>query len=105
METAKVVGSILCRKGIAIYLSNSPPVQKMELRVEQFLECKILNFMKRYVELICEIVKHRKGNIIKSKDFKFLFYQNNLTKISNLNFLNPKMAKIKKTSKVKKKKI
>ncbi|AFP65387.1 hypothetical protein CMESO_214 (nucleomorph) [Chroomonas mesostigmatica CCMP1168] len=101
MEKIDSFTNVLSRKGINNFLSDLSPVQKLELRTEQFINLTILNFMDEAIELACEITNHRRGKIMQSKDFRFSVHQQSPSIFPNLDFFDSKI--LKKTKKKKKK--
>lgn len=87
--------NIICRRNLLNFLRIFFPYIHIDLRCEQFINIKILNLFTDLVESACIAVKHRKGQILQSKDIRFVFLQKKKDIFPKLNFLNRNNNKIK----------
>ncbi len=97
--------NIICRKNLLNFLRIFFPYIHIDLRCEQFINIKILSLFTDLVESACIAVKHRKGQILQSKDIRFVFLQKKIDIFPKLNFLNTNSGKVKKKNKNHKKNI
>jgi len=56
------------------FLSFSPSLIS-DLRGSQFINYKVMFFVKEMIELGCKLAVHRNGKILRAKDIRFFIYQ------------------------------
>ena len=97
--------NIICRRNLLNFLRIFFPYIHIDLRCEQFINIKMLSLFTDLVESACIAVKHRKGQILQSKDIRFVFLQKEKDIFPKLNFLNRNNNKLKSKLKKQKKKL
>jgi hypothetical protein len=91
--------SVLDKKRIKNFLSSIFSNIFIDLRSFQFLNYKIVDFVKKMIDVACKLAIHRKGTILRAKDVRYFIYQNYNFMPLGLNFI--KSNKKKKTKKLK----
>jgi hypothetical protein len=88
--------NVLNKKGLNEFLDNLSPLQKVELRCEQFLNLKIFDEIDELAKLSCQLVKNRKGQILQARDLRFSLFIKKPKSFPNINFFNKAIFKKKK---------
>jgi hypothetical protein len=88
--------NIICKRHILNFLRIFFPYIHIDLRCEQFINIRILKIFKNILRVACIGARHRNGQILQSKDVRFVFLQRKKDIFPKINFFNKCKHKINK---------